>query len=546
MNKPLAGAVAHTFSDPPAAQGTPSDPTGRNRQYLGASRDDGSPIWGDDGVSDQSVRYDAQGNPQWNAGLGGYKQSDYEARASIAKMTPQQRAAEIARLEAANPGLSTYLGRSQTMMPEGFDGMNPQTQAAMRQYGYLTSLSDAEQYNTGGIKALTSDNSIYGKPLQESDDPAYWAQHHLGDPGYAATLQAKQDKDRDALNAKQGYSTIQGGQTFNDPAQGQAAFDKIQAQMKAGGGALFGAQQTGGTIRPDALAQLQANGAGGTGGRPSTGEGAGPGGPPTSGRPGTPGGPPLGTSPPGSSPGGSPASNGPGGAGVALANINPDDALLSKVISPNNTVDRVKTFQDSLNSTIQNVLDPAFAKRQRDTNRYQFGAGRGVSGIARDSQGDLSTSYGQQIKDLTAQGLAGATTGSIDDMYKNIGIAQQQQNFQKGLSDTAFDQSVTGAQLDDSLTNSAFNRAATQTQLGEMNNPSQVAQWLSTNYGMQAGDAMKAAAQLFSNMGQKSGSSGGGTDAVSQFLSWLKSMGGGGSDPSGEYVDDIPMDGVLV
>lgn len=229
--------------------------------------------------------------------------------------------------------------------------------------------------------------------------------------------------------------------------------------------------------------------------------------------------------------GGQSATAGPN-AGVGLSQTDPNNALIDKTIAPNGSVDRVKNFQDSLQSTISNVLDPAFQARQRDSNRYQFGAGRGVSGTARTSQGDIVSDYGRQIKDLTTQGLANASTGSIDDMYKNVGIAQQQQGFQKNLSDTAFNQNVVGTQLEDQLTNSASGRALQQTLQGFGMSPEQTSLILSQITGQQAGQAGQAASGLFGQAGQKAGTPG--SDTTAQVLAYLKSLGlGGGGTGSG-------------
>lgn len=237
------------------------------------------------------------------------------------------------------------------------------------------------------------------------------------------------------------------------------------------------------------------------------------------------------------------ATNGPNN-GVSLSMIDPSNSLISQQIQPGHDVDRVKTFQDALNSTIKNVIDPSYEASARDLNRYNFGAGRGVSGQARTSQGNLADTRERRIADLAAQGLAGATTGSIDDYYKNIGVAQQQQGFQKDLSDTAFNQAVTGSQLEDYLTNSAFNRAATQSQIGEANNPSNIALILSQIFGNQSSEAGKAAAQLFGNLGNRSGQNGGNTGGVDiqALLEFLNKQRGGATAPvnNGGYVEQTP------
>lgn len=241
------------------------------------------------------------------------------------------------------------------------------------------------------------------------------------------------------------------------------------------------------------------------------------------------------------------ASGAPGAGGVSLSPINPDDSLISKTIAPGPGVDRVKTFQNALDSTIQNELDPAYQSRAKTLNRYNFGAGRGVSGIARTSQGDVASDYGRQIKDLAAQGLNTATIGSIDDMYKNLGLAERQQQFQKGESDTAFDQAVRQAQLEEDLTNGAFGRSAATSAAGEANSPANIALILSQIFGGQSSAAGDAAAKLFGAMGNKSGSGGSGSGIdLASIINYIKSIGGGGGNPSGGYVDTPPNNGTAV
>ena len=136
------------------------------------------------------------------------------------------------------------------------------------------------------------------------------------------------------------------------------------------------------------------------------------------------------------------ANPGNAGTGVNLTPTTIDNALTNYTISPDNTVDRVKLAQDALQSTIQNVLDPQFHTNERDANRYNFGAGRGVSGIARTNQGDIVSDYNRQKANLANTLLNAATNGSIEDLYRNIGIAQQQQGFQAGQQKTAFDEGL--------------------------------------------------------------------------------------------------------
>lgn len=193
---------------------------------------------------------------------------------------------------------------------------------------------------------------------------------------------------------------------------------------------------------------------------------------------------------PGAAPTGAPPAM---GAGVGLTPTTSDNALTNYTISPNNTVDRVGLAQKSLQSTIQNVLDPEFQANLRDANRYSFGAGRGVSGLARTRTGDITSDYNRQKANLTDTLLNNATTGSIEDLYRNIGIAQQQQAFQQGQQGTAFGQNMAVQDLADRERQQAFSEALQQMLTGSSGDPSQIALVLSQIFGGQAGQAGQAA-----------------------------------------------------
>lgn len=180
---------------------------------------------------------------------------------------------------------------------------------------------------------------------------------------------------------------------------------------------------------------------------------------------------------PGTAPGNAPAGVGAGnvGAGVGLTPTTVANALTNSTISPNNTVDRVKLAQDSLNNTIQNILDPQYEANLRDAQRHAFGAGRGVSGQLRTNLGDIGSDYQRTKANLASTLLNAATNGSIEDLYRNIGIAQQQQGFQAGQQQTA------------------FGNALQQLLAGSSGDPSQIALVLAQIYGGQAQNAGNAA-----------------------------------------------------
>lgn len=191
------------------------------------------------------------------------------------------------------------------------------------------------------------------------------------------------------------------------------------------------------------------------------------------------------------------------GAGVGLSQVTPDNALTNFLISPNNTVDRVKLAQDSLKSTIDNILNPQFQADLQDTNRFSFGAGRGVSGLNRTRLGNVQSDYERQKANLSNTLLNNATNGSIEDLYRNIGIAQQQQGFQAGQQGTAFGQNLALQSLSDQEKQQAFGQALQQLLAGSQGDPSQIALVLSQIFGAQAGQAGQSASNYVSSQQQQ-------------------------------------------
>lgn len=250
---------------------------------------------------------------------------------------------------------------------------------------------------------------------------------------------------------------------------------------------LFASRLSGAPSTP--TASLSPGGANGAG-TPSSGVGS-PLPVPTSGAPGAP------------ATAGAPGTPPPMGAGVGLTPTTPDNALTNFTISPNNTVDRVKLAQDSLKSTIDNILNPQFQADLQDTNRFSFGAGRGVSGLNRTRLGNVQSDFERNKANLSNSLLNNATNGSIEDLYRNIGIAQQQQGFQAGQQGTAFGQNLALQQLTDQQKQQAFGQALQQLLAGSQGDPSQIALVLSQIFGQQAGAAGTAASNYASSQQQQ-------------------------------------------
>lgn len=206
----------------------------------------------------------------------------------------------------------------------------------------------------------------------------------------------------------------------------------------------------------------------------------------------TPGAPPPAPIPLATSSGASPyataSTNTPGGA----------FDYLTKTIAPGAGVDRLalakSNFQNFKDST-----EPEYEATLRKAGQSGAAAGQVGSGMLRGTLGDIGLSRTRDLQSAQTGFLNDATNGSIDDNYKNIGIAQQQQGFQSGQQQNAFGQGVTQAQLEEMLKSGAFGRASTTAGLGFEGNPSDTALSLSGYYGNQAGQAGAGAADLFKN-----------------------------------------------
>lgn len=200
-----------------------------------------------------------------------------------------------------------------------------------------------------------------------------------------------------------------------------------------------------------------------------------------------------------------------GGDGYAnlVDSRSPGADYLGQTIQPGPGVDRLALAESNFNNFAE-ASDPYYQKTLRDANSSAAGAGRLGSGMLRTSLGDAANLRNLQL-DTAKQGyLNDATNGSIEDQYRNIGIAQQQQGFQAGREDTAnnlqmaqqgqaFDQSAREIALNEALTQGDFGRYQALLASGEQGNPSDTALTLAHDYNSQAGQAGQGAANLIGN-----------------------------------------------
>ena len=175
-----------------------------------------------------------------------------------------------------------------------------------------------------------------------------------------------------------------------------------------------------------------------------------------------------------------------------------------KTITPGAGVDRVKLANDVFESSAK-ASDPYYQKTLRDANSAAAGNGQLGSGQLRTSLGDAASNRELQLDTLRSGLMHDATSGSIEDQYKNLAIAQQQQGFQAGQQGTAFSQATQQAALEEALRSGDFSRAAQMLQLGLTGNPSDTALTLANSYGNQAGAAGSAAGNLISSAVRNSG-----------------------------------------
>lgn len=110
-------------------------------------------------------------------------------------------------------------------------------------------------------------------------------------------------------------------------------------------------------------------------------------------------------------------------------------------------IDRVGIAKDLL-AQFDPLTDAQFKGDLRNATLGAAARGNLGSGNYRTSLGDIVANRAQQRDAYARQLMDAAQTGSIDDFYKNVGIAQQQQGFAAGQQQTAFGQSLAQRQQD--------------------------------------------------------------------------------------------------
>lgn len=343
--------------------------------------------------------------------------------------TPTQPYAQPYMQPYTVPGGATYVGGTQTTDPVTGAVTNPGALG----FGYVPGTNGAEVDLGQGMIAPTPGTDVSGGVLQDlGSTPQGVVLDANGYPVWAATGQpwTGQDQVNYAASFLHGAS----------PYTGEGYVPTFSGPSASGVGGTPVA--TGGNVIPTNAPTLPPASTSGSRPTPVTANDAGTPSIPSAGFSSTPGwfasiigGAPA---PP---QGGTPGASSSYAPGVSLTPTTVDNALTNDTIAPGPMADRFKIAQDEWQNFV-NATQPQYDAQIRDAERNAFGAGRGVSGALRTSLGDLAN---QRLLALDTQKnafLNKALSGSIEDAYRNIGIAQQQQGFQAGQQSTAFNQAL--------------------------------------------------------------------------------------------------------
>lgn len=264
--------------------------------------------------------------------------------------------------------------------------------------------------------------------------------------------------------------------------------------------------------------------------------------------------------------------------GVQGTPTNPANDLRGQTLSVAPTADRKSLATDYLN-TWDAATAPQFQADLGKATSNSAALGQLGSGGLRTSLGDLTYNRDLQRNAQAKNFYTDAENGSINDAYQNVGIAQQQQQYQTALQnqtfnqdlagkqqqdqeyndlfnqnfatnsyadsrkDTTFNQGVTSsqlanqtqaqqfgqgvttAQLKDAEQNQGFNQAATTYQLGTQGNPSQAYQNLANQYGASGSASLAGAGNTIA--GANSGQN---LDKITKLLQQYGLLKGGAAD----------------
>jgi len=182
------------------------------------------------------------------------------------------------------------------------------------------------------------------------------------------------------------------------------------------------------------------------------------------------------------------------GSGLApgVTPIDPATDLRNSQITPGAMLDRFGLAQQQFD-TFANATTPAYQAALRDATRAAAGAGRLGSGMLRTSYGDLANQRNLQLDTQRENLFQNALQGSVGDAQTQFQDLLASQNQLAGMQNQAFNQGVTGANLQEALTSGSFSRALQTLAAGLQGDPTQTQLALSKIFGDQsaaAGSAM--------------------------------------------------------
>ena len=449
--------------------------------------------------------FDGYKDPTGGGSFGGYG-SEYGADAPlVASMANGDSTAMAKGLDSSNPKVAELAAQqiSQQLSQGGAD-----------RAGLLAKLTPAQREKVGAYYQDTTKN-IYNA------DQAYYDKNRAQN---GALYQSDwSDLMRQLANKPGASSAIT---TAGTEAQGAASAARAgYVDPKAGNW----------TADPAAFAAAQANGT-----VPTTVGAAGGGTVPTTSGPKTGSGGGEAIVPGGKQITESAPASGIGSTAATQTPIDPNNALTTQTLGVGPVADRVKTSQN-LFDTFQKSTDPAYQASLRDAMRMSAAGGGLGSGMLRTSLGNLENNRALQLDTEQRNQRDNALLGSIDDAYKNVGIAQQQQGFQAGRQDTAFNQGTALQQLQEALKQGQFGRNLATYQAGNQNNPTDVLTMLSQIFGNQATGAGQALNGMVKGNTSQPSTSPDWTALLKQYPQLAGMLQGKGSTPS--YGQGTQVDG---
>lgn len=225
------------------------------------------------------------------------------------------------------------------------------------------------------------------------------------------------------------------------------------------------------------------------------------------------------------------------GSGLApnMSPVNPNSDLRSMQITPGDMLDRFKLAGQQYD-TFASGTNPQYEAALRDATRAAAGAGRLGSGMLRTSYGDLANQRTQSLQNERDTLFQNALLGSVQDAQTQFQDLLQEQNYQTGAQNQAFNQAITAQDLQESLTSGAFSRALQTLNAGEAGNPAEMQQALAQMYSGQAGAAGTALAMLLQSLASGSGGNNNAAvnNAIQQMIQAAQRAGQGtSSSPTG-------------